>query len=301
MSGLVLELQKDALDNDSEVSSLLRKALVISKKLGVYDIEAWLSQELNGYDIAEKELPDYREVNGVLKAYNPMRGLIPLHINDPELSGMLSSRRIGQPISELESLVNSNDSGTLTLNFPPNVRENLMSMMTSPMEPILQIGIHQIDGVLGALRTEVLNWALELERKGIIGEGMTFSNSEKRSAENVNYTITNNIGRMHNSQLQQATNNSNQSQEISIENEDITQFIEYLKLSLEQLKLNENDQAEIEAEIVTIESQLSSPKPKKVVIGECLKSVRNIVEGTTGSLVATGILAQLSAILSNVS
>ncbi|MEZ9393126.1 hypothetical protein AB4222_14610 [Vibrio splendidus] len=301
MSGLVLELQKDALDNDSEVSSLLRKALVISKKLGVYDIEAWLSQELNGYDTPENELPDYREVNGALKAYNPIRGLIPFHINDPELSGTLSSRRIGQPISELESLVNSNDSGTLTLNFPPNVREDLMSIMTSPMEPILQIGIDQIDGVLGALRTEVLNWALELEQKGIIGEGMTFSNNEKRTAENVNYTITNNIGRMHNSQLQQASNNSNQSQEISIENEDITQFIEYLKLSLKQLKLNENDQAEIEAEIVTIESQLSSPKPKKVVIGECLKSVRNIVEGTTGSLVATGILAQLGAILSNVS
>lgn len=97
MPGLVLELQRDALDNSFEVSNLLRKALVISKKLGVNDIELWLAQELNGYEVSENELPDYRKIRGTLKVHNPMRGLMPFHINDPEFSALLSSRRIAQP------------------------------------------------------------------------------------------------------------------------------------------------------------------------------------------------------------
>ncbi|EJM7847168.1 TPA: hypothetical protein NJ307_004499 [Vibrio parahaemolyticus] len=301
MSGLVLELQRDALDNSFEISNLLRKALVISRKLGVNEIESWLAQELNGYTVSENELPDYREIRGTLKVHNPVRGLIPFNIKDPELSAFLSSRRIGQPISELESLVSTNTDGYLTMNFPPQEREDLMRNMTLPMEPILQIGINQVHGILDSLRSEILNWALELEQKGIVGEGMTFSNNEKKAAESVTYKITNNIGSMQNSQIQQATDNSQQSQELSISNEDIAQFIEFLKLSLTQLDLNKDEQAEIEAEIVTIDSQLASPRPKKLVLGECLKSVRNIIEGTTGSLVATGLLAQLGAIIGSVS
>ncbi|MEC4724275.1 hypothetical protein HWQ46_01770 [Shewanella sp. D64] len=301
MSGLVLELQRDALDNNFDISNLLRKALVVSRKLGVDDIEKWLRQELNGYTVAENELPEYRQIYGSLKVQNPMRGLIPFHVNDPELADYLSSRRISHSISELESLVKSNESGTLDMNFHSQIREDLMRGMDLPMEPVLQIGINQIHKILDSLRNEVLNWALELEQKGIKGEGMTFSNNEKQAAESVTYKITNNIGSMQNSQLQQVSDNSQQSLEFTISNDDIAQFVEFLKSSVGQLNLKQDDQAEIEAEIATIDNQLASPKPKKVILAECLKSVRNIIEGSTGSLVATGLLAQLGAIISTIS
>ncbi len=301
MSGLVLELQRDALNNSFDISNLLRKAIVISKKLGVDIVENWLDQELNGYYIAENDLPDYREVHGTLKVDNPIRGLIPFRVNDSELEDFLSSRRIGQPISELESLVKSDKSGYLTLRFPSNIKEDLMKGMRLPMEPILQVGINQIHGVLDCLRSKILDWALELEQKGIIGEGMTFSTDEKKAAESITYTITNNIGSMQNSQLQQAADNSKQSLEFTISNDDISQFVELLKSSLDQLNLTHGQYTEIEAEISTIDCQLVSPKPKKIILSECLKSIRNIIEGTTGSLVATGILAQLGAIIGSVS
>jgi len=301
MSGLVLELQRDALDNSVEITNLLRKALVVSRKLGVVGIEDWLEQELNGYSIAEKDLPKYREINGALKVYNPIRGLIPFHLKDPELTGYLSSRRISQPISELESLVKSNSSGYLTLSFPPQIRDDLMRGMNIPMEPLLKVGINQVHGVLDSLRNEIINWALKLEQEGIKGEGMTFSNTEKQAAESVAYTITNNIGSMQNSQLQQASDNSKQSLDFTISNDDIAQFIEFLKSSISKLNLQDTDKAELEAEISTIDNQLGSPKPKKLILSESLKSVRNIIEGTTGSLVATGLLAQLVAVIGSVS
>jgi hypothetical protein len=49
MSGLVIVLQKDALDKRVDVASLFRKASAVSKKLGIPEIEEWIQKELAGY------------------------------------------------------------------------------------------------------------------------------------------------------------------------------------------------------------------------------------------------------------
>ncbi|WP_125561427.1 hypothetical protein [Pseudoalteromonas rubra] len=297
MSGLVLELQRDALNNKIDISNLVRKALVVSRKLEIKEVESWLNQELNGYTVSEDSLPKYRELNGTLKVYNPMRGLIPFRIANSELTHELSYRRVPHSIAELETYSQSNESGTILLNYPTEVRDSLMRVMELPMEPYLEIGIGQVIALIDSLRNKILDWALELEKKGVKGEGMTFSSHEKHAAENVTYKITNNIGSMENSQLQQASDCSQQSLQFETSDKHIAEFIETLKLSINQLNLNESDTKELNAEVATIEHQLSSPNPKKVILSESLKSVRNIVEGTTGSLVATGLLAQLGVLI----
>lgn len=96
MSGLILELQADALDPHTRVSDLLRKALVISKKLGIDEIEHWIVNELNGYSEHE-EIPAYRKIRGEVKVWNPYHGWQPLNFGNPEHGEALSSRTIGQP------------------------------------------------------------------------------------------------------------------------------------------------------------------------------------------------------------
>ena len=49
MSGIVLELQREALDETVSTESLLRKAYLVAKKLKLEEFEDWLSQEQNGY------------------------------------------------------------------------------------------------------------------------------------------------------------------------------------------------------------------------------------------------------------
>jgi len=46
MNSLVLELQHEALDGKVSVTSLLRKAMVIAKKLQVRELEIWATAEL---------------------------------------------------------------------------------------------------------------------------------------------------------------------------------------------------------------------------------------------------------------
>lgn len=74
MTGLVLELQADALNRGVSCADLLRKALVVSRKLCVEKIEEWLKHELNGYHMDDENIPKYREVQGQIKAWNPYHG-----------------------------------------------------------------------------------------------------------------------------------------------------------------------------------------------------------------------------------
>jgi hypothetical protein len=297
MSGLVLELQRDALDKNVDVSSLLRKAVLVSKKLGITEIETWINQELSGYPADEDAVPSYREVSGVIKVFNPYHGWQPLNFGNADLGEDLSKRKISQAIGELVAIAESEKSGNLQVPFSQHTKNALMKMMSVPLEPTLLVSDAQIHGILEAVRNEILNWALDLETKGIVGDGMSFSKEEKEVASQVTYQVTNNIGSMQNSQLQQDSAGASQTQNIALPSVDISSFIEELKASLNDLGLNSDDTAELEAEVLTIEHQLASPKPKNIIIGESLKSARSILEGITGSVLATGLLTQLMALV----
>ena len=94
MTGLVLELQRNALDKSVDVTDLLRKAKVVSKKLGIVETEGWIELELSGYPDDESTIPYYREISGTLRAHNPYHGWQPLHFECADLAESLSVRKI---------------------------------------------------------------------------------------------------------------------------------------------------------------------------------------------------------------
>jgi len=75
-TSIVLELQQLAIDRNNNISDLLRKALLVSSKLGLDDFKEWINNELHGY--RGKEVPLYRKVRAQVKANNPYNGLIPV-------------------------------------------------------------------------------------------------------------------------------------------------------------------------------------------------------------------------------
>lgn len=105
------------------------------------------------------------------------------------------------------------------------------------------------------------------------------------------------VGDMTNSQIQQDSPSAKQTQSITQSANDISAFLSELKKNMDQLQLTSERHTELDSEIKTIAAQLASSKPKGGIIRESLHSVRNILEGTTGSVVATGLLTQLSQFL----
>ena len=62
--------------------------------------------------------------------------------------------------------------------------------------------------------------------------------------------------------------------------------ISEIKKVLPQVE-NKSDRAEINADITTIEQQLKSPRPKFGIVYELLGSIRNVMEGAGGNLLAS--------------
>ena len=154
--------------------------------------------------------------------------------------------------------------------------------------------------ILDVVREMVLEWSLKLESDGIIGEGMSFSREEKHKAQSVTYYVKNYIhGNIEHSQVQVESVDS--IQKGSFQEFDVSQLrevIKSLKDSLDKLGIEGEIKAELVSEIRTLESQADSPKPKTSIRRESLASVRKILEGAAGTLVASGLLDQIGKLFS---
>ena len=84
MSSIVIDLQNEITASECDVVKIIRRAHVITVKLGLKEFDQWISYELNGYP-NQDTCPEYRKVRGVLKAFNPYHGWIPTLIPDGEL------------------------------------------------------------------------------------------------------------------------------------------------------------------------------------------------------------------------
>ena len=106
------------------------------------------------------------------------------------------------------------------------------------------------------------------------------------------------IGQMTNSMIQQGAVDSTQSDTFaSFDMAAVAECVEQLKTLLPQLGLAGDNEAVAQSDLATIENQLSSPRPKVEIIKESLRSIRNIAEGTVGSLAASGIVAGIAKLL----
>lgn len=294
MNSLVLDLQREALDSNAPIAELLRKAIVVAKKLSVREFDLWASNELSGYP-SDVTVPPYRIIRGEIKAWNPYHGWIPVLMQDSEQAERLSMRANNQGVAELESLLKSkDDGGLLQMPFSKSVEQSLMSGMSVNLVPTLVVPRTAVVRILDTVRNAVLNWSLQLERDGILGEGLSFSVDERRIAAGHVYNITHFHGSVSGSQIQQFSTDSTQSQSSGPDLAALARFVGQLRESAPELALSPEKQEELQADLATIDTQLRSPNPKGPVIRESLRSIRNTVEGATGSLIASGILSQLS-------
>jgi hypothetical protein len=107
-----------------------------------------------------------------------------------------------------------------------------------------------------------------------------------------------NVNNMIGSQIQQCTNNSTQTAALSnLDMDKAIGVIEEITKNISNLNINNADKNELSAEIATIRAQMLSIRPKDFIIKESLKTIRNILEGLTGSILATELLNKLSSIM----
>lgn len=114
----------------------------------------------------------------------------------------------------------------------------------------------------------------------------------------MNSNINNFYGNVDNSQIQQNTNNSMQNISVNEDynnKEELSKYILSLKENINKLGLEKDEIERVLKSTGKIENELKKENTKTKVISECLETVRNVLEGVTGSLIASGLIYQLNS------
>lgn len=151
----------------------------------------------------------------------------------------------------------------------------------------------QVQGVIEKVRSRVLEWALDLEAKGVLGEGMTFTQQEKQTVQQHYH-----FGDVSGSQIQIGSNSSNQTQtQTGGDMAALSALIELLRDAIQQGRIEAEVRDELQAELATLQAQAASPKPKWAVIKATAGSIKAVLENAAGSVLAAQALPYLTALL----
>ncbi len=155
--------------------------------------------------------------------------------------------------------------------------------MMIPMRPKLVFSNPQVQGIVEMVRNRILDWALDLEGRGIIGEGMSFTPQEKQAVQQQHY----HFGNVSDSQIQIGSNGSTQTQANTTGNdiEALKGLVQALGATLANVKGDAAD--ELRAELATLKAQADSPKPKWEIIKATARSIKTITEGAAGNILAS--------------
>lgn len=299
MGSLISEIIKEAVDSDSSVTFLLQKAYVVAKKLQLTNFEQWLKLELDGYYNDQDKIPDYRKVQCTLMGYNQHRGWEEVvFYNDNPTECQCSNENpsivnLHYPISTFD-LQDQKAGGKFMLSISPESQANLNEASNYDTAYAYQLGYPSAQSILSRVRIAVLDWALELEKQGILGEDMSFNDYEKQKA--ASSTTINNFfsGDVNNSQIQQNSNHS--SQTIILEQNDIDsikQLVSLLNDSIPDLPVEKDNIDCISEQLKVISKEMRAKEPKKSIISKCFSTVKNILVNVPTNLLVSGIISEI--------
>lgn len=166
---LLRDIQDSAIDEGSQVATLLRKCKVLAVRLGSKEFGRWVDNELNGYEDLD-ELPSYRVLR--VRSYGHFVGYGHEVKNAPIAPGVLpeeirefsETSMINMPISALASLA---DAGSDSRDrWPPDVVRLVGSDIYENLNCVdawKALPRAALIGIIDTVRTRILNFALEIE------------------------------------------------------------------------------------------------------------------------------------------
>lgn len=199
----VLELQNLVSSTDGSITDMLLKAKLIASKLELKVFDDFINKEFLGYKYAllgedRKKFPSYRQIRATIVKRDEYYNYVDIDVyncEDPSLFKALLELRwayVTLSITHLESELSSG--GTLYLNIPDWLLWDTPIPTADYQYYFWEIESVKIKEIISAIKFNLLEWALSLERQGILGEGLLFTQKEIDAAP---MTITNNTNNFH--------------------------------------------------------------------------------------------------------
>ncbi|WP_373954932.1 hypothetical protein QNN95_16055 (plasmid) [Exiguobacterium acetylicum] len=288
MESIVLELQREIINKSTNAVDLLRKAMLVAQKLQVKEFEEWVHFELNGF-IDLSSVPNYREVVGQVEMFDSITGWNTIIFEDERIVNLANRQKLGLRMSEIQSLL-SGKSSLFSINMVPALNQLLSKVVGEVTEYRLSIPRHQIEKIQDSVKNIILDWTIKLERDGIMGEGFSFSEEEKKEATKHNYNVNNFFGNAADIQIQQNVEHSTQTMNNTADMTKISEFVSQLQENLTKTELSIIQQKDIEAEIEEIKKEIKNPNPLVSKLKKSFISIKATLEGAGGNLIASGLI-----------
>ena len=289
-----------AMDDGVSVSSLLLKAKLVASKLGLgqSDMAQWIGHELDGYAGSEAILPAYRILAVEPVASNPYRGEIPVQVGHPSPDALVRALHelpFTNSVAEIEALIAKGNVSALRVPFPSQLQQIVSDLASSNFPLRWRFGPGQLTAVVQAVRSRTMQWALELEAGGVVGENFNFTLTERAAA----VTITNNIANSNIGNVGDVTTGgqvlANQTMSNAVAIDKLAAFIDQLKPLLPALP--QELQTALSAPMAELSTEAAAPHPSQSKIRAALTSVKTACEGAAGNLIASGVLGMVAPLL----
>ena len=290
MAGLIHELQEGASGSTVPIETLLRRMKLASSKLKLSVLENWVESELNGYT---ETPPSYRVVRGNPAAWNPYNGWIPIQIDNQGLMEAVSTVHMNQNISSLEDALKNHSSGPLHISMPAEkiaILNELASYKSARMVNQIERGV--LVSIISRVRNMVLDWSIEMEKSGILGEGITFSSTEKTQAKEAmtNIKIENFTG------VLGSNNTTGDINSGAINKSEIEEGLQKLTDSMPALIAAGADAKKLPNALKNIEREIAKQSPNKNKLKKFYNNANQAIVGAGGSLLADGAKLVLSGL-----
>ena len=297
MSSIVLELQQELLSQNCDILQALRKAHVIAVKLQLAAFDAWIQNELNGYKSDSENFPDYRVMKGTLKAKNPYRGWIPVAITDQNGASLFNSVPVFESIAALIEITKKSKDGTFYYSYPPEMSMEICSRANAPafMEIVLFISTVYVTEAIDKVKNCLLEWTLELERKGILGENMTFNEKECASAKDIPQQVNNYYGTVIHGDVSSSQIVSGNQNTVSYNETSTIELLQEIRKSLENENISADDM-EYALELLEDISRKVDQKKKPTIIKSALVGLKDFIIATGANVTASLITAKLQGL-----
>ncbi|GJC07544.1 hypothetical protein KAM385_45730 [Aeromonas hydrophila] len=294
MPALIPELIAMASDPDVEISVLLRKAKVAARQLQQPEAVSWIDHELQGYP-DDSLVPPYRQRRGRLAVRRDGNTYL-LPVANTERVQLWQTCPLSLPVSELAALAATGK--PLRVHFPPEILPLLMAELGTAREVEISLSAVQVRALIEAVRDRVLDWALALEEASIQGDGMSFTSLEQQQAQQVP-SMSIRIGDNANGvQIQLNSPGGQQQQTVTGEQKEaaLAALLPWLAQVIDEGKLSPSAQADLQANYVALQALANAPTPSWPVIGALVGSVRAVLEGAGGGVLAAQALGWLATL-----
>ena len=201
---LLSEIQRDAIDEKSNISELFRKCKVLAFRLGNEDFKTWVEHELDGYP-EKSTVPEYRVFR--IESFGNFIGIgwskynntpIPPSAIREEHRDLIKYLYFFDSIGSLASLIEGKkDNETLDISWPGDVLAYYRDKIFKGWQCTLAwkaVSISSVISILNNVRSRLLSFVLELEKEAPdIGENTQQQVDDELLQRNFNMIIMGNV------------------------------------------------------------------------------------------------------------